>query len=127
MNRRVTAATPRATGCYLALQLLSGMYSGLSVVNARGQVVDVVTELDLLQAIREGEDLQTAKAEEILSRTVICAREGDAYDDIIAKMTEHHIIRLQVVGENGKLIGLIARADILSRLIEPEFITIVST
>jgi CBS domain-containing protein len=127
MNRRVTAATPRAIGRDLALQLLSGMYSGLPVVNGQGQVIGVVTEFDLLTAMREGKDLQTAKAEEIMSRTVVCAQEEDTLDDIIAKMTEHHIIRLPVVGEDGKLIGVIARADILSHLIEPEFVTIVGT
>jgi CBS domain-containing protein len=127
MNRRVTAATPRAIGRDLALQLLSGMYSGLPVVDARGKVIGVVTEFDLLKAIREGKDLQTVKAEEIMSRTVICAREEDTLDDIVAKMTEHNIIRLPVVGEDGKLIGVIARADILSRLIEPEFVSIVGT
>jgi CBS domain-containing protein len=125
MNRRVTAATPRAIGRDLALQLLSGMYSGLPVVDGRGQVIGVVTEFDLLKAIREGKDLQTAKAEEIMSRTVVCALEEDALDDIIAKMTEHNIIRLPVVDEAGKLIGVIARADILGRLIESEFVTIV--
>jgi CBS domain-containing protein len=127
MNRRVTAATPRAIGRDLALQLLSGMYSGLPVVDATGKVIGVVTEFDLLRAVREGKDLQTVKAEEIMSRTVVCAQENDALDDIIAKMTEHNIIRLPVVGEDGKLIGVIARADILSRLIEPEFVTIVGT
>jgi predicted transcriptional regulator len=30
-----------------------------------------------------------------------------------------------VVGEDGKLVGVIARADVLSRMIEPEFVTIV--
>ncbi|HSF29280.1 MAG TPA: CBS domain-containing protein [Candidatus Tectomicrobia bacterium] len=127
MNRRVTAATPRAIGRDLALQLLSGMYSGLPVVDGTGRVIGVVTEFDLLKAIREGKDLQTVKAEEIMSRTVICAQEEDTLDDIVAKMTEHNIIRLPVVGEDGKLIGVIARADILSRLIEPEFVTIVGT
>ncbi len=91
------------------------------------KVIGVVTEFDLLKAIQEGKDLQTAKAEEIMSRIVVCAQEEDALDDIIAKMTEHHIIRLPVVDEDGKLIGVIARADILSRLIEPEFVAIVGT
>ena len=127
MNRRVTAATPRAIGRDLALQLLSGMYSGLPVVDATGKVIGVVTEFDLLRAVREGKDLQTAKAEEIMSRTVVCALENDALDDIIDKMMEHHIIRLPVVGENGKLIGVIARADLLRHLIEPEFVTVVGT
>jgi len=43
---------------------------------------------------------------------------------IIRKMTEKNIIRLPVIGEGGRLVGVIARADILSRMIEPEFVTI---
>jgi CBS domain-containing protein len=127
MNRRVTAATPRAIGRDLALQLLSGMHSGLPVVDGKGKVIGVVTEFDLLRAVHEGKDLQTVKAEAIMSRTVVCARENDALDDIIAKMMEHHIIRLPVVGADGKLIGVIARPDLLRHLIEPEFVTVVGT
>jgi CBS domain-containing protein len=127
MNRRVTAATPRAIGRDLALQLLSGMHSGLPVVDGKGKVIGVVTEFDLLRAVHEGKDLQTVKAEEIMSRTVVCAQENDALDDIIAKMMEHHIIRLPVVGEDGTLIGVIARPDLLRHLIEPEFVTVVGT
>jgi CBS domain-containing protein len=127
MNRRVTAATPPTIGRDLALQLLSGMHSGLPVVDGRGKVIGVVTEFDLLRAVHEGKDLQTVKAEEIMSRTVVCAQENDALDDIIAKMMEHHIIRLPVVGADGKLIGVIARPDLLRHLIEPEFVTVVGT
>ena len=45
---------------------LSGMYSGLPVVDSKRKVIGVVTEFDLLQAIHEGRDLQTTKAEEII-------------------------------------------------------------
>ena len=124
MNTRVTAATPRAIGRDLALQLLSGMYSGLPVVDSKRKVIGVVTEFDLLQAIHEGRDLQTTKAEEIMSKPVVCAQEDEEIDSVIAKMTEKNIIRLPVVREDGKLVGVIARADILSRMIEPEFVTI---
>jgi CBS domain-containing protein len=124
MNGRVTAATPRAIGRDLALQLLSGMYSGLPVVDAKGKVLGIVTEFDLLRAVHEGRDLQTVKAEEIMSKQVVCAQEDDDVDVIIAKMTEKNIIRLPVVRDDGKLVGVIARADILSRMIEPEFVTI---
>ncbi|HEY7319003.1 MAG TPA: CBS domain-containing protein [Candidatus Binatia bacterium] len=125
MNTRVTAATPRAIGRDLALQLLSGMYSGLPVVDSKRKVIGVVTEFDLLQAIHEGRDLQTTKAEEIMSKPVVCAQEDEEIDSVIAKMTEKNIIRLPIVGDDGKLVGVIARADILSRMIEPEFVTIV--
>jgi CBS domain-containing protein len=124
MNTRVTAATPRAIGRDLALQLLSGMYSGLPVVDPKGKVVGVVTEFDLLQAIHEGKDLQTTKAEELMTKPVVCVQEDEEIDAVIGKMTERNIIRLPVVGEDGKLVGVIARSDILSRMIEPEFVTI---
>jgi CBS domain-containing protein len=63
MNSRVTAASARAVGRDLALQLLSGMCSGLSVIDGKGKVFGVVTEFDLLNAIRNGRDLQAIKAE----------------------------------------------------------------
>jgi len=124
MNTRVTAATPRAIGRDLALQLLSGMYSGLPVVNAKGKVIGVVTEFDLLQAIHEGKDLQSTKAEEIMTKPAVCVQEDEEIDSVIAKMTEKNIIRVPVVREDGTLAGVIARADVLSSMIEPEFVTV---
>ena len=123
MNKRVTAATPHAIGRDLALQLLSGMYSGLPVVDAHGTVIGVVTEFDLLKAVRDGKDLQTVKAQEIMGRPPVCVEEDETIDAVIAKMTTHNIIRVPVV-RSGKLVGVIARADILSRMIEPEFVSV---
>jgi CBS domain-containing protein len=123
MDKRVTAATPRAIGRDLAQQMLSGMYSGLPVVDASNHVVGVVTEFDLLKAITDGKDLQTVKAAEIMGRPAICVEEDDEIEMVIAKMTTHNIIRIPVV-RDGKLVGLISRADILSRMIEPEFVTL---
>jgi CBS domain-containing protein len=100
------------------------MYSGLPLVDAKGKILGVVTEFDLLRAIHEGKDLQTVKAEEIMSKQVVCAQEEEDIDAVIAKMTEQNIIRLPVVRDDGKLVGVIARADILSSMIEPEFVTI---
>lgn len=51
-------------------------------------------------------------------------REDEELDTVITKITEKNIIRIPVVGEEGKLLGVIARADVLSRMIEPEFVTV---
>ena len=81
-------------------------------------------EFDLVNAIRNGRDLQTIKAEDIMTQPTICVREDEELDTVITKMTEKNIIRIPVVGEEGKLLGVIARADVLSRMIEPEFVTV---
>ena len=122
MQKRVTAATPRAIGRDVAQQLLSGMYSGLPVVSTDGNILGVITEFDLLHAIREGRDLETIRAEEVMSRPAICVEEEDSVDTIITTMTAHHIIRVPVT-RRGKLVGIISRSDILSHMLEPEFVT----
>jgi len=56
------------------------MYSGLPVVDAHETVIGVVTEFDLLRAVREGKDLQTVKAEELMGQPPVCVEEEDDID-----------------------------------------------
>jgi len=39
-------------------------------------------------------------------------------------MIEKNVIRIPVVGEEGKLVGVIARSDVLSCMIEPDCVTV---
>ena len=123
MNTIVTAAKKRTTGRDLAVKLLSGMYSGLPVVDDKGKVVGVVTEFDLLKAIREGKRLEQVTADDIMTKNPICVSENTPVDEIIDLMTKHHIIRVPVV-RNDNLVGVVSRCDILSSIVEPEFVTI---
>ncbi len=121
MNKIVTAATRNTNGRELSVKLLSGMYSGLPVVD-EGKVVGVVTEFDLLNAVLDGKDLQKILADDIMTKDPICVEEDTHVDEIIRIMTEQKIIRVPVV-RNGNLIGVISRCDILNSLIQPEFVT----
>ncbi len=96
MNKIVTAATVKTNGRDLAVKLLSGMYSGLPVVE-EGKVVGVVTEFDLLKAVNEGKDLQHIFAEDIMTKDPICVEEETSVEEIIKLMTEKNIIRVPVV------------------------------
>jgi len=122
MNPRVMAATRRAIGRDLALQVLSGQYSGLPVVDERdGQVIGIVTEFDLLKAVLEGKDLNSIKAEDIMNPVPLCVDEDTSVEEILKTMIDNNVIRVPVV-RKGKLVGVVARADLLSHLIEPEFV-----
>ena len=122
MNPKVMAATRRAVGRDLALQILGGRYSGLPVVDERdGQVIGVVTEFDLLKAAQNGKSLQSVTAEDIMSPVPLTVEEDTSVEEIIKLMVDNNVIRVPVV-KNGKLIGVISRVDILSYLIEPEFV-----
>ena len=123
MNKIVTAAKRKTIGRDLAIKLLSGMYSGLPVVDDKGKVVGVVSEFDLLKAIKEGKKLEQVTAEDIMSKNPICVSENTPVADIIDLMMKHNIIRVPVV-RNDNLVGVISRCDILSNIVEPEFVTV---
>ena len=71
MTRPVVSARKNASARDIAMQLLSGLYSGLPVTNDEGKVVGIVTEFDLLKQIREGKDLTTLRAEEVMTREFV--------------------------------------------------------
>lgn len=122
MNKIVTAAKKNTIGRDLAVKLLSGMYSGLPVVDNNGKVIGVVSEFDLLKAIRSGKALEQVKAEDIMSKNPICVTEDTPIEEIIDLMTKHNIIRVPVVRKDT-LVGVVSRCDILSSIVEPEFVT----
>ena len=123
MNKIVTAAKKNTIGRDLAIKLLSGMYSGLPVVDDKGKVVGVVSEFDLLKALKEGKKLEQVTAGDIMSKKPICVTENTTVDEIIDLMTKHNIIRVPVL-RNDNLVGVISRCDILSSIVEPEFVTV---
>ena len=106
MNKIVTAASRKTNGRELSVKLLTGMYSGLPVVDG-GKVVGVVTEFDLLNAVKEGKNLQKICADDIMTKDPICAEEDTHVDEIIRIMTEQKIIRVPVV-RKGNLISVIS-------------------
>jgi len=122
MNKIVTAAKQNTIGRDLAVKLLSGMYSGLPVVDDKGKVLGIVSEFDLLKAIRSGKALEQVTAGEIMSKNPICVNEDTAVDQIIDLMTRYNIIRVPVT-RNDTLVGVISRCDILNSVVEPKFVT----
>ena len=125
MNSRVMATTRRAKVQALALQLLAGASTGIPVVELSGEVVGIVTEFDVLKAVQEGKNLHEIEASEIMTENPLCVDEDAPAEEVIQKMIQHRIIRLPVVREK-KLIGNIARTDILNHILEPEVISFVS-
>lgn len=122
MHKPVIAVRPEALGRDLVLKLLSGTFSGLPVVDENSTVVGVVTEFDLIKARQEGKNLEIVKAQDIMSRPPITVCEATPIEEIIATMMEHRIIRVPVVTDEGRLVGIISRSDLLSRMVQPEAI-----
>ena len=123
MVRPVVTATRNALARDIALQLLTGLYSGIPVADDEGRVIGVVTEFDLLNAAKQGKDLLETTAEEIMSKAdVVTANVDTPVSDVMKIMIDKNIIRVPIM-DNGILAGVVARCDVLKALIEPEFVT----
>ncbi len=122
MVRPVVAARKNAPARDVVFQFLNGFYSGMPVTDDEGKVIGVVTELDILNAVLAGKELVKITASDIMTSDPITVDVSTPLTELVKIMKEKNIIRLPVT-ENGKLVGIVARCDILTTLIEPEFVT----
>jgi CBS domain-containing protein len=98
--------------------LLSGHFTGVPVTDSEDRVVGVITEFDLLKALKGGKNLADTAVGELMSKAAITADVNVPVSEIVTIMTEKNILRLPITRE-GKLVGVIARPDVLKSQLDP--------
>jgi CBS domain-containing protein len=84
-------------------------------------LIGIVTDRDLaLKVIAENLDIATTVVDDVMTNNVIACRPDDDIETALDTMEKFQIRRLPIVGENGRIIGIIAQADIATRLNEAE-------
>ncbi|MBI3599297.1 MAG: CBS domain-containing protein [Nitrospinae bacterium] len=104
----------------ITIALISGEVSGLPVVDNEKRVVGIITEFDIIRAVKQGKDLKNVTAEDIMTKNPITVNEDTPVSDIINILETKHIIRVPVVDKDGKLVGIVSRRDILKGVTEIE-------
>ena len=73
----------------------------------------------MLKQIRKGKDVEKLKADEIMTKDPVTVDINTPLDDVLSIMIEKNIIRIPVT-EEGHLVGVVARRDILRYYFQPE-------
>ena len=120
MQTPVIAATPQASLRDLASRLVTNEFSGMPVADPDGRVVGVITEADIIRALLEGKRLENLSAGQVMTGPAVTVDAKTPLEDVMKCLQEHRIVRVPVMAD-GKLIGIIARRDLIRALIEPEF------
>jgi len=120
MQTPVIAATPNASLRDLAGRLVTNEFSGMPVADPDGRVVGVITEADIIRALLEGKRLENLTAGEVMTGPAVTVDAKTPIEQVMKSLQEHRIVRVPVIAE-GKLVGIIARRDLIRALIEPEF------
>ena len=87
-------------------------FGSLPVVEEDRTLVGLVSEYDLLQAMIEGRDLRKIMAIEMMSTHPVTATEDMKLEEVANLFQDRYITRVPVV-RNGKLVGVLARRDLL--------------
>lgn len=134
MTTDVITVTPSTTVREIATILLKHRISAVPVVDADNSVLGVVSEGDLMRRVETGTELQRSwwlnifapahdiqvdfikshgrTAEQVMTRNLITVSSDTSLGEIATLLEKNRIKRVPVI-EDGKIIGIVSRANLL--------------
>ena len=85
---------------------------GLAPIVEGDRLVGTLTDRDIVtRVVAEGKDPQSVTVREVASTNLVTVDPKQDLDEALRLMAQHQVRRLPVV-ENGRLVGIVAQADI---------------
>jgi len=95
-----------------AAEVMKGEDVGSVPVVEEGRLAGIVTDRDIVtRAVAERRNPQAVRVEEIASHDLVTVEPERDLDEALALMARHKVRRLPVL-EEGRLVGMLAQADI---------------
>ena len=86
---------------------------GLAPIVEGDRLVGTVTDRDIVtRVIAEGRDPNSTSVRDIASTDLVTIDPQQELGEALQLMAQHQVRRLPVVEENGKLVGVVAQADV---------------
>ena len=96
-----------------AARLMRDEDVGIIPVVEGEKLVGTVTDRDIaIQVVAEGKEPESITVGEIASRELVTIDPQQNLDEALRLMARHQVRRLPVVEEDGKLVGIVAQADV---------------
>jgi CBS domain-containing protein len=95
-----------------AAEVMKGADVGSVPVVEEGRLAGIVTDRDIVtRAVAEQRNPQDVKVDEIASHDLVTVEPEQDLDEALALMARHKVRRLPVL-EEGRLVGMLAQADV---------------
>jgi CBS-domain-containing membrane protein len=119
MTVEVVTVTPAAAFKRIAELLCRHDVSALPVVDQAGRVLGIVSQADLLQPQQYAPGTQLIAAK-LMTAEVISVAPDATIAEAARLMERNAVKRLPVVGEDGVLVGIVSRSDVLHAFTRPD-------
>jgi CBS domain-containing protein len=104
-----------------AAMMKEGDFGALPVVESKesGKILGIITDRDIIvKVIADGKDPESTPVESVMSGKVFTVREDSEVSEALAVMADRQIRRVPVVDADDRIVGMIAQADIATKLMD---------
>ena len=85
------------------------------------RLLGIITDRDLaIKVVAPAREVSAVRVEEVMTHDPVTCHADDDLNEAIDAMEMHQVRRIPVVDGNNRIIGIIAQADIATRVREPE-------
>lgn len=123
MTKNPVCCLPDDMVAKVAQLMQSGNIGSIPVIeNEQTQkLVGIVTDRDLaLKIVAQGQDAKSTKVEAVMTRQIVTCRAEDDLQKALDTMAEHQLRRIPIVDTDNKIVGIIAQADVATRVNQPD-------
>jgi CBS domain-containing protein len=86
---------------------------GLAPIVEGDKLIGTLTDRDIaIRVVAEGKDAEQTTVREVASTNVVTVDPQQDLDEALSLMAKHQVRRLPVVEEDGRLVGVVAQADV---------------
>ena len=112
MTDRPRVVTPETTVAEAAQHMKSDDIGSLPILEGE-QLAGMVTDRDIvIRAVAEGKDPRGMPVREVASRELVTVNAGEDLSNALQLMASQQVRRLPVVDDDGRLVGILAQADV---------------
>ena len=96
-----------------AAKMMKDENVGLAPVVEGNRLVGTLTDRDIVtRVVAEGKDPQSVTVREVASKDLVTIDPSQDLDEALRLMASNQVRRLPVVEEDGRLVGVVAQADV---------------
>ena len=111
MTERPVGVRPETTIDEAIELLLEHQVGGLPVVDERGKLLGVISEIDIIDLVYKA-DIEGSIVGDYMTRGALSLDAEASLDDAANIFCQNHLRRIPVVNE-GRLVGIISRRDLI--------------